>query len=261
MISILAYCFSATAQDSGARIENIRTTMTKNALVVTYDLVNTERTHHVAFVVVDDRGNAIHPDSVYGEVGAGISAGKSKSITWEIYKEFDVVHGNFTPRLILDPSEGRKHSGGPAFAGLSLLLPGLGDYFVADPRKMQIKPYYKTAFTAGVLGLSWAAKRKRQEIPPVMAPPGYYLSADAPEGEDYIYIDHEWMKEPGYTDYWLFPYDAEIILGIGVASWLFDVIWVARKGAVNNRVHRQVLDHLSIVPVREGAMLRLSYRF
>ena len=52
--------------------------------------------------------------------------------------------------------------------------------------------------------------------------------------------------------------DSEIILGMGIASWLFDVIWVARKGAVNNRIYNNVLGHMSVLPVHEGFML--SYR-
>ena len=123
---------------------------------------------------------------------------------------------------------------------------------------MKIKPYYKTAFTAGMLGLSWAALRNRHEIPPVMNPPGWYYTMHSP---DPIYIDHEWLYEVARTDYWLFPYDAEILLGIGIGSWLFDVIWVARKGVENNKIRNSVLEHVSLVPAHRGLLLCYRKQF
>jgi len=261
LTAALIICVSE--QETKAQISNVRTEMTSRSLVVMYDLMEGLDTslHRVDFTVVDNRGNAVHPDSVYGDLGPGILAGSDRKIVWEIYKEYDVVHGSFRPVLSLDPETSRKHTRGPEYASLSLLMPGLGDYFVADPKDLKIKPWQKTLFTAGVLGLSWAAWQNRQEIPPVMMPPGYYISADAPPGalDPYIYIDHEWMAEPARTEYWLFPHDAEIILGIGVASWLFDAIWVARRGVVNNRVHRDILDHMALVPCRRGLMLSYSF--
>jgi hypothetical protein len=149
---------------------------------------------------------------------------------------------------------------GPEYAMLSLLVPGLGDYFVADPANLRVKPYMKTVTTLGILGLSWLALEKREEVPPLMAPPGWYLSADAPDGEDYMYIDHEWMQKPGYTDYFLFEYDAEIIFGIGMITWVADVIWGLRKGVVNQRVMKSIKGDFSLAPVALGQGARLTYR-
>jgi len=263
---LLVLCsLTSTAQRPDGSISNVRTEMKNRALIIRYDLAGDAPSgdYQVALTVVDNRGHAIHPDSVYGDLGPGITPGTDKTIVWEVYKEYDVIYGSFTPRLTLDPGTARKQAHGPAYAGLSLLVPGLGDYFVADPSSMKIKPWYKTAFTAGVLALSWTALQHRAEIPPVMMPPGYYISADVPPGAEnpYMYIDHEWMAEPAYTDYWMFPYDAEIILGVGVASWLFDVIWVARKGVVNNRVQRSVMEHLSLLPCGDGLRLCFTYEF
>ena len=260
LLCIFIDCVFISAQDSPARIENIRTEMTGKTMQLKYDITRSSpgSLHQVDFVVLDNRRNAIRPDSISGDVGSAISAGHDKSLLWEIHKEFDVIYGDFHPRLIIDIAENKRHIRGPEYAALSLLIPGLGDYFVADVKSMKIKPYYKTAFTYGILGLSWAAYKNREEIPPVMAPPGWYTSADTPPGEDYIYIDHYWEKEPASTDYWLFPYDSEIILGIGIASWLFDVIWVARKGVVNNRVRNSVLGNLSLAPNSQG--FQLAYR-
>jgi hypothetical protein len=263
ILCLFVACINIYAQEPPARIENIRTEMKGKSMMVKYDITRSSpgNRHQVDIVVVDNQRNAIHPDSISGDVGTAVSPGKDKLLIWDIHKEFDVIYGDFHPRLLIDITENRRHMRGPEYAALSLLLPGLGDYFVADVRQMKIKPYYKTAFTFGILGLSWAAHKNREEIPPVMAPPGWYASADALPGEDYAYIDHYWEKETASTDYWLFPYDSEIILGIGIASWLFDVIWVARKGVVNNRVVNSVLGSLSLAPSSQGFQLayKLNY--
>ncbi len=262
-ICIFVVLTMVNAQNSSARVENVRTQMTGKSLVVRYDIISpsSESYHHIDLVVVDNKGNAIYPDSVSGDFGPLIAVGKDKKIVWDIYREFDVVYGDFKPRVIIDAGDHRKHARGPEYAALSLLLPGLGDYFVTDARQLRIKPYYKTALTAGILGLSWAAYKNRMDVPAVIAPPGYYLSADAPPGEKYKYFPDGYLVEPASTEYWLFHKDAEIILGIGIASWLFDVIWVARKGVVNNRIYNSVKGHVGLIPVKEGLALSYSVQF
>lgn len=263
MLCIFASCSYIYSQSSVGQVENNRTEMKDNRLEIRYDITGSEEgtLHQVDLVMVDNMGNIVIPDSIYGDLGKGVEAGQDKLIVWEVFKEYDVIYGDFTATVVLDAPKNSKHMGGPEFALLSLIVPGAGDYFVADWKESKIKPYYKTAFTVGTLGLALAAYKNRELIPPVMAPPGFYISDDAPPGEIYVYIDHEWMKTPERTDYWLFPYDAEIFIGISLASWLIDVFWVAKKGVQNNRIRTEVLDHLSLVPCRKGMMLSYSKTF
>ncbi|MFH0758809.1 MAG: hypothetical protein V2B15_16085 [Bacteroidota bacterium] len=259
-ICIISACLCMRAQNSTARIENVRSEMTGKSLVIKYDIVNSSpgTYHQIELMVIDNKGKAIYPDSVSGDTGPLIPGGTDKIIVWELYKEYDVVYGNFTPRLIIDAGNHRKNTRGPEYATLSLLLPGLGDYFVAESKQMKFKPYYKTALTAGFLGLSLASYLNREVIPPVMNPPGWYYTMQSP---DPVYIDHEWVWRIERTDYWLFQYDAEVLLGIGIASWLFDVIWVARQGVVNNRMFHSIKDHVALVPGCNGLMLGYNFQF
>jgi hypothetical protein len=78
---------------------------------------------------------------------------------------------------------------------------------------------------------------------------------------NFIYKDDWWVKEVGGTDYWLFRNDAEVFLGIGIAAWVFDVIWVARQGSRNNRIRANLFDNLTIAPTSKGLMLNFAYRF
>lgn len=263
LLCIFVSFSSLYSQNPKGRVENIRSEMSDNHLEIRFDITESREgtLHQIGLIIVDNMGNIVNPDSIYGDVGSGVEAGKDKMIIWEVYKEYDVIHGDFITKVICDAQKNSKHMGGPEFALLSLLVPGAGDYFVADWKESKLKPYYKTAFTVGTLGLSVATYMNRVIIPAEMAPPGYYISDDAPPGETYIYIDEPFVKTPERTDYWLFPYDAEVFLGIGVASWLIDVFWVTKKGIQNNRVRTEVLDHLSLVPYRQGMMLSFSLTF
>lgn len=262
MILVLVYTL-ACGQKSKARIDNYRVESTEKQLIISFDLKSEEpgSLHQIDLVVINNIGEVVYPDSLSGDIGPGISAGNQKQIIWSIYQEFDVIYGDFQPQLILDGNQKYGFKGGPEYLLLSLMVPGLGDYFVADHRSMTIKPYYKTAFTFGMLGLAWAAKAGREQIPAVMAPPGWYR-ADLSEGTtNFVYKDDWWVKVPEQTDYWLFRYDAEVFLGIGLAAWITDVIWVARQGKRNNQIRSNLFDHLSVAPAPKGIMFNFAYQF
>jgi len=263
LILLLGVC-SLSGQKFKPHIENLRTDLVDNCLEIRYDIEGSSlgQFHMVDLIVIDNMGNIILPDSVTGDVGPEVRAGKNRVITWDIHKEYDVVYGDFHPQIVLDGSEKYGKNGGPGNLFLSLLVPGLGDYFVEDYKNMKIKPYYKTAFTYGMLGLSLAAALSREQIPPVMGAPGWYWAGNHLEGPlQHVYRDDWWLMEAEKTDYWLFPYDSEVFLGIGIAAWLTDIIWVARRGVQNNKIRKQFLDHISLVPAHQGVVFRLAYNF
>jgi hypothetical protein len=120
---------------------------------------------------------------------------------------------------------------------------------------MKIKPYYKTAFTYSFVGLGIAALANRLHVPDKMGEPGWYW-------EPILQEDGKlWIDEPGYTEYWLFPYDAEFFLGVGIAAWIVDVIWVARTGVKNKKVKTEIFNNLTLFPVRDGMALSFTYNF
>jgi hypothetical protein len=105
------------------------------------------------------------------------------------------------------------------------------------------------------------AKKNREEIPELWSPPGWYASGQSSPISEGIYYPDGILLEPARTEYWLFPHDAEIMLGIGIASWAFDVIWTARKGSVNNRVMKSIPGQTALVPVQGGMMLAYRLQF
>jgi hypothetical protein len=129
---------------------------------------------------------------------------------------------------------------------------------------MKIKPYYKTVFTYGILAMSLTAYLKREHIPAVMGEPGWYWHA-FPMGDgkyDWIRIYKDvWVKEVARTEYWLFRYDAEVFLGIGLAAVLVDAIWVARQGVKNNKLRNEFTDKVSLNPTPQGLQLTFRHTF
>ncbi len=256
----------ACAQKTEPRIENIRMDFKDNRLEVEYDIAGSDsgQLHRIDFYVIDNIGNVVFPDSLKGDVGKDIPSGKDKHIIWDIYSEYDVVYGSFDPRIVLDGKSRYGMKGGPSNALLSVVMPGLGDYFVADHRKMKFKPWYRTAATYAFVGMGLAALVNREHIPPVMGEPGWYLEP-IPVGDGHriwteVYREN-WIKEPGYTEYWLFRYDAEFFMGVGLALWIYDIIWVAREGAKYKTVRDKIFNNITLVPSPEGMALCFTYHF
>ncbi len=95
---ILLMCIgSLSAQKFRPHIENTRSDLIENSLEVTYDIVGSSpgQSHTIDLIVIDNMGNVILPDSVSGDVGPKVQVGKNKVITWDIRKEYDIVHGDF----------------------------------------------------------------------------------------------------------------------------------------------------------------------
>ncbi len=260
------FCLGVLGQKNRARVENIQMDFISNRVEIDYDIVNSksDKLHEIEFYVLDNRGGVVFPDFLRGDIGSGISPGRDKKIIWDIYTEYDIVHGNFNPKIILDGTGKFGVKGGPSNALLSLLVPGLGDYFVADHRKMRIKPWTRTITSYAFVGMGLASYKNRQHFPEVIGEPGYYPKYIMLDNGKHIWIE-EWrddiILDPAYTEYWLFKYDAEVFLGVGLCVWLVDIIWVTRQGIRNNKIKNKVFNDLTLVPVRQGMALSYTYNF
>jgi len=73
VLFIFASCVCLYSQNSVGRVENIRTEMNENHLEIRYDITGSEEgtLHQTDLVQVDNMGNIVYPDSIYGDVGKG----------------------------------------------------------------------------------------------------------------------------------------------------------------------------------------------
>lgn len=261
---ILLTGFSGTANvraQKAAYVENVRMIVRSGKVFVTYDLVDEdeERGHDIDLKFISDRHQLISPRSLRGDIGPSVTSGRDKTIIWDISQDVNTLPGRMSPRIFLDFNPySSKYKGGPENAWYSLLMPGLGDYKVADPAHLKIPPYVRTAVSWGFIGTGIVAAINRYEgeghyetyIPQY----GWY-GQDLPYDPD---LKRRYVEGP--TQYWLFRGDAEVFIAAGLAVWIYDILWVSSKGQGNQRLMKSLENqNLSLVSLPRG--IGLCYRF
>jgi hypothetical protein len=233
----------------------------QNRALITYDLVSRKigSNHLVQLSFIDERNNMIWPTSLTGNVGASISSGEGRTIEWDITRDYHQLSLMITPVIFVDGlSKQFSNTGGPRNALLSMIIPGLGDYFVADHRIMKFKPYLRTASSLGFIALGIYAGNQRYNEE------GEWKLFLKPDSWRYEGMDQYFEKYvEGDVHYYWFKGDKEVFISLGAAIWLADVIWVFAKGTNNQKfinVTRKGSDfNLGYAP--GGLQLNYSYRF
>ena len=205
-----------------------------------------ESTHLVQLSFIDERNNVLWPTSITGSVGPGIQSGPGKLIEWDITDDYQQLNSLITPVIFVDGlSREYSNTGGPKNALLSLMMPGLGDYFVADHRIMKFKPYLRTVSSLGLIALGIYAGNQRYHAE------GEYELFLKPDAWRYEGMDRFFEKYvEGDLQYLWFKGDQEVLISLGAAIWLADVVWVFAKGTNNVKF---------INATRQGSGLRLGY--
>ncbi|MFO7969217.1 MAG: hypothetical protein R6U15_03780 [Candidatus Izemoplasmatales bacterium] len=208
-----------------AKVENVDLKVKNNKVFINYDLISNDlsKENSVELFFIDDRFTIKVPGKVSGDIGEGIEPGVNKTIEWDVFKDNIAIAQKLQPKIIVN---GIK-KGGAKNAYLSMLIPGLGDYFVKDHRDMILKPYIRTATVLGLVASSIVANYNREKVDTYgwsQSYRGWNTSNDpiwAVIGYDY--------------NYWLFENDAEILLAAGISLWVADIIWVYAKGLENEK--------------------------
>ncbi|MEI8278605.1 MAG: hypothetical protein WCG87_02510 [Bacteroidota bacterium] len=210
-------------------IENVDFKINGSKIIVTYNLVNSGSKYNydksdylfdIGIRFKDETGNEIVPKNPSGDL-IRVNYGNNKTIVWDVLGDNQEIKGTFSVVLEIvkthyftKPSKDRV-KGGPSNAFLSMLMPGLGDYFVNSPNNR--KYIY-------LLPLAYIACSIRAYT----------------EYEDYQknYSDYHSSVYQNMIDHY---YDAantnfkntQIYLGVAASIWVADVIYVAVKGYKN----------------------------
>lgn len=224
-------------QTPSAIATNVTLDIRDDKVIILYDLLsNAEGSKHTISIFFSDYhyANRSYPVSITGDVGDSIIAGTAHQVIWDFEKDMQHMQVPLQCNVVVDGVLGDGKTGGPSNAWLSLAVPGLGDYFVADHRYMRFKPWYRTMASAGFITLGAMAFHERQKI--MRFVPGHWEVIYSPYGS----ISHEWwipdrLVTEG-TDYFLFRDDGEILLALGTALWVMDIIWVMNRGRDNRRL-------------------------
>jgi hypothetical protein len=246
---------------------NINITIDQNKAIIHYDIKSRipESIHSVDLKFLDEEYRLVHPELLSGDIGSNIIAGPDKRIDWDISNDVQLLGSNITPILFIDgTSKQYSNSGGPGNTLLSILLPGLGDYFVADRRMMTFKPCMRTISSLGLIALGvWAGNQRYHAE-------GEYqtfirltrIPNDFGPGYRYEETFYEKYVE-GDLQYQFFKGDKEVFIALGAAIWAMDIIWVLAKGSNNVRFIKAITkeSNFNLGYLPGGAALQYSYTF
>ncbi len=260
------FVFSANLHAQSLPVaKNIDISIDQNKAIIHFDIKSRipGSVHLVDLKFLDEDYRLVLPELLTGDIGSNISNEPDRRIEWDISNDVQLLGSNITPVLFIDGiSKQYSNTGGPSNALLSILLPGLGDYFVADRRMMTFKPYMRTISSLGLIALGvWAGEQR------------YYAEGDyqtkvqltrVPNDQGYGYHYEETLYEKyveGDLQYQFFKGDKEVFIALGAAIWAVDILWVLAKGTNNvkfiNATTKRSNFNLGYVP--GGAALQFSY--
>ncbi len=199
-------------------IRNLNVYYKDQKAIINYDLKDfkANKNHTIELFFVDEKFNVRIPRKIYGDIGDSIPAGKNKQIQWALFEDNVNFSSKLQPVILADG----LNKGGSNSIFLSILVPGLGDYFVENPRNMVFKPYLRTITALGSIALGVIADQKRVKL--VWKRWNYKTNSE---------LGWSWVD-----DYWLFDFDKEIFYFVGISIWIMDILWVYSKGNQNERL-------------------------
>ena len=224
LIPVFSFSQESLIKDINLDVKN------SDEIIINYNLIDSQKiSHFVDIVLIDNQNNIYIPENTFGSVGSNVKNGKN-TISFSLLDQSFPLDQELTPSIILN----HKIKNGPNASLLSALIPGLGDYYVENPKNMVIKPYFKTLAVGGMLALAFIAESKKEDViyyqDSTWVPEGYYSYRWRPAH----YNVETYKTNP--KDYWLFKNDKEVFIGVAAGIWLFDIFWVYAKGQQNNRI-------------------------
>lgn len=241
IILLLGFSSSLVNAESGkAKITNVDFSFDQSTykMIINYNIENYKSFQRFTIELSfrDEKNNEIIPVSTKGDIGTNIIGGTNKQITWDVFNDISDVPPKLKAKVRI--TEIKEVFGGPSNALLSVIMPGLGDWYVKNPRKMILKPYIRTAAIYGILGYGiyqtiQIPKAKNDYLNPKETPPltGWKTTND----KNYqIYKNH--------------VSQSIIYTSAGITCWVADVVWVLIKGSSNARQNKNLKSTSYISP-------------
>lgn len=218
---------------TNARITDVDFHLEGNYIVVNYNIEGSLSKEHMSVELrfITENNEIIVPKTVTGDIGTRNFGNGAKTILWDIVTDKVSLSGNIKASVTIKSS--KIIYGGPSNALLSVIVPGLGGYFV---EKNKTRAIATTISTLGLLGYGISQKKLSDK---------YY--DDYNSSEDPSDIENLYNKaNSAHHKYY-------ISTGIAVGIWVFDIVWVTFKGIHNKN------DADSYYRSLTGDGLRLDY--
>jgi hypothetical protein len=235
-------CISQTK----AQITDVDFHLEDRYIVVNYNLVgalpNEEMTIELKFITEKDE--VITPKSVNTDIGTKVFGDGNKVIQWDVVADQIDLSGNLKASVTITSS--KILFKGPGNAFLSVLIPGLGGYFVD---KNNARSVLTTLSTVGFIGYGVYEKLQSNK---------YY--ADYNESITAIEIEDYYTKASDANHKYF------IATRVAAGIWALDIIYVTFKGFHNRKVAKNAYtsfrnDGLKLNYAYHGLQLGYSVTF
>lgn len=229
-----------------AKITDVDFQLEDRYIVINYNLTGAapkeEMTIELKFIT--ENNEVIIPRTVTLDIGTKIYANGKKSILWDIVTDAPVLSGNL--KAIVTITSSRVIYSGPSNAILSVLIPGLGGYFVDENKTRSV---LTTVSSIGLIAFGVVQKKQANK---------YY--ADYTASTTLSEMDDLYTKANDAHHKYL------TATRIGAGIWALDIIWVTFKGFHNMKVAKSYYssfnaDGLRLYYVNNGLQLGFSKKF
>jgi hypothetical protein len=232
LLSIVLFSQTGNCQTK-AKITDVDFHLEERYIVVNYNIAgslpNEQLTIELKFLT--ENNEIIVPKSVYTDVGTKVFGDGNKAIQWDIVADNIILSGNIKASVTITSS--KILFSGPGNAFLSILVPGLGGYYVD---KNNARSILTTISTVGLMGFGIYEKLQANK---------YYA--------DYNASDIPFDIQSLYTKANNAQNKYFIATRVAAGIWALDIIYVTFKGFHNRKVAKSAYSSFS------GDGLRLNY--
>jgi hypothetical protein len=235
-------CFSQTK----AKITDVDFQLEDRYLVVNYNITGAlpKEQMTIQLKFINEKNEEIIPKTVTGDVGTKFYTDGMKAILWDIVADQVLLSGNLKASVTITYS--KIIYSGPSNAFLSVLIPGLGGYFVD---KHKARAVLTTISTVGLLAYGFTQKlqsdKSYKEYGASKVPADIQSSYDKANGAHKNYLN---------------------AVRIGAGLWAFDIFCVTIRGIHNKKDAKSAYtsfsnDGLRLYHVNNGLQLGYSVSF
>jgi hypothetical protein len=231
-ITIILFCQPCICQTK-AKITDVDFNVEDRYIVVSYNLTGTlpkeQMTIELRFI--NEKNESIIPKTVTGDVGTNLFSDGTKAILWDIVADQVVLSGNLKATVTITSSKILYRGASNAF--LSVIIPGLGGYFVDRNKTRSV---LTTISTVGLMAYGITQKLQANK---------YYSDYNAstiPSEIQSLYTKANNAQNKYF-----------IATRVGAGIWTLDIIWVTFKGIHNRNKAKSAYSAFT------GDGLRLNY--
>jgi hypothetical protein len=222
-------------------ITNIRVDVNTERVQVRYDVAGLQPDDSVYLEIESQRRGQLNARTLTGDVGKGLLSGKNKTVVWPYRLDGlridDPIQVLFHVKQLALPAV--PPGGGPAYALLSVVAPGVGTIFVQPGRNVGLRPL----ITGSYLGL-WA----------------FGIVQKNRSNQAYDRYERE-RDEAAYAQANRQHHQYLLATGAAVALLVADVGYTFWKGRKNTKLQRVTTPGLAIDVVGATPTVGLRVRF